>query len=77
MVIVSQAPMLFNSTVRANLSYGLLDVNEVHVIPAAQAAFQFSFNNEPSDCFVTSIAKNPFPLSRLHCQRLDELLLLL
>jgi ATP-binding cassette, subfamily B, bacterial MsbA len=41
--IVTQEPMLFNETVRDNISYGCLDATEDQIIAAARAAYAHDF----------------------------------
>ena len=70
MGIVTQETMLFNDTVRANIAYGQIDVNDEQVIPAAKAANALEFINELSEGFDTVIGEKGVKLSGGQRQRL-------
>ncbi len=70
MGIVTQETILFNDTVRANIAYGQIDVNDEQVIPAAKAANALEFINELSEGFDTVIGEKGVKLSGGQRQRL-------
>ena len=70
MGIVTQETILFNDTVRANIAYGQIDVNNEQVIPAAKAANALEFINELSEGFDTVIGEKGVKLSGGQRQRL-------
>ncbi len=69
MGIVTQETILFNDTVRANIAYGQIDVNDEQVIPAAKAANALEFINELSEGFDTVIGEKGVKLSGGQRQR--------
>ena len=70
MGIVTQETILFNDTVRANIAYGQIDINDEQVIPAAKAANALEFINELSEGFDTVIGEKGVKLSGGQRQRL-------
>ena len=70
MGIVTQETILFNDTVRANIAYGQIDINDEQVIPAAKAANALKFINELSEGFDTVIGEKGVKLSGGQRQRL-------
>ena len=70
MGIVTQETILFNDTVRANIAYGQIDINDEQVILAAKAANALEFINELSEGFDTVIGEKGVKLSGGQRQRL-------
>jgi ATP-binding cassette, subfamily B, bacterial MsbA len=70
MGIVTQETILFNDTIRANIAYGLPNVNNDDVIAAAKTANAFDFILEQPDGFDTVIGDKGVRLSGGQRQRL-------
>jgi len=70
MGIVTQETILFNDTIRANIAYGLSDVNDDDVISAAKTANALDFILEQPDGFDTIIGDKGVRLSGGQRQRL-------
>src|SRR5690606_24324630 len=68
--IVTQESILFNDTVRNNISYGLDNVSEERMIAAAKAANAYEFIMRLPDGFDTSIGDRGVLLSGGQRQRL-------
>ncbi len=70
MGIVTQETILFNDTIRANIAYGLTDINNDDVISAAKTANALDFILEQPDGFDTIIGDKGVRLSGGQRQRL-------
>ncbi|MFC1785146.1 ABC transporter ATP-binding protein [Candidatus Neomarinimicrobiota bacterium] len=70
MGIVTQETILFNDTIRANIAYGLPDVNNDDVVSAAKTANALEFILEQPDGFDTIIGDKGVRLSGGQRQRL-------
>lgn len=70
MGIVTQETILFNDTIRANIAYGLPDVNDSDVFSAAKTANAYNFILEQPDSFDTIIGDKGVRLSGGQRQRL-------
>ncbi len=70
MGIVTQETILFNDTIRANISYGLPNVQEDDIISAAKIANAYVFINEQPDGFNTVIGDKGVKLSGGQRQRI-------
>jgi subfamily B ATP-binding cassette protein MsbA len=70
MGIVTQETILFNDTIRANIAYGLPDVNDDKVVSAAKTANALDFILEQPDGFNTIIGDKGVRLSGGQRQRI-------
>jgi subfamily B ATP-binding cassette protein MsbA len=70
MGIVTQETILFNDTIRANIAYGLPDINDNNVFSAAKTANAYNFILEQPDGFNTIIGDKGVRLSGGQRQRL-------
>jgi subfamily B ATP-binding cassette protein MsbA len=70
MGIVTQETILFNDTIRANISYGLPDVEESEIIYAAKIANALDFINDQPNGFDTVIGDKGIKLSGGQRQRI-------
>lgn len=70
MGIVTQETILFNDTIRANIAYGLPDVNDNDVVSAAKTANAHDFILEQPDSYNTIIGDKGVRLSGGQRQRL-------
>jgi len=70
MGIVAQETILFNDTIRANISYGLPNFDEDEIIAAAKTANALEFINEQPDGFDTVIGDKGVKLSGGQRQRI-------
>jgi ATP-binding cassette, subfamily B, bacterial MsbA len=71
MSIVTQETILFNDSIRANISYGLLDVNEKDLVEAAKIANAWEFIEKMPDGFDTRIGERGTKLSGGQKQRVS------
>jgi subfamily B ATP-binding cassette protein MsbA len=69
--IVSQQTILFNDTVRNNITYGRKDVSEEELIAAASSANAHGFISDLPDGYETIIGENGIRLSGGQQQRLS------
>ena len=69
--IVTQQTILFNDTIRNNISYGDLDRSEAEIIEAARAAYALNFIEQLPQGFNTSIGESGVRLSGGERQRLS------
>ncbi len=69
--IVSQQTILFNDTVRNNITYGRTDVNEEKLFAAAQSANAHDFINKLPEGYDTIVGENGIRLSGGQQQRLS------
>jgi ATP-binding cassette, subfamily B, bacterial MsbA len=69
--IVTQQTILFNDTVRNNISYGLPDLPQEEVVGAARAAFAHEFIEQLPEGYETIIGEKGVRLSGGQCQRLS------
>ena len=70
MGIVTQETILFNDTIRANISYGLPEVQDDDIISASKIANAYIFINEQPDGFDTVIGDKGVKLSGGQRQRI-------
>ena len=70
MGIVTQEPILFNDTIRNNITLGVDIVNEADVINAAKTANAFSFITQKENGFDTNVGDRGSKLSGGEKQRL-------
>ncbi|MBU4395625.1 MAG: ATP-binding cassette domain-containing protein, partial [Proteobacteria bacterium] len=69
--IVTQQTILFNDTIRNNISYGDQDRSEAEIIEAARAAYALNFIEQLPQGFNTSIGESGVRLSGGERQRLS------
>jgi subfamily B ATP-binding cassette protein MsbA len=69
--IVTQQTILFNDSVRANISYGRPDATEEEIRAAAQAAYALDFIEQMPEGFDTMIGEDGVMLSGGQRQRLS------
>lgn len=69
--IVTQQTILFNDSVRNNISYGMPDLPQEEVIAAARAAFAHEFIEQLPEGYDTVIGEKGVRLSGGQCQRLS------
>ncbi|MBW2331023.1 MAG: ABC transporter ATP-binding protein, partial [Deltaproteobacteria bacterium] len=68
--IVTQDPILFNDTIRNNITYGNLNASEADIIAAARAAYAYDFTQSFHDKFDTIVGESGVRLSGGEKQRI-------
>jgi subfamily B ATP-binding cassette protein MsbA len=67
--IVSQDPILFNDSVRANIAYGNLDASDAEIVAATKAAYAYDFIQRLPEGFDTIVGEKGLRLSGGEKQR--------